>query len=293
MNAGPALGLTLLAGIATGLGSAIAFFAKRTDFRFLALSTGFSAGVMLYVSFAEIMVKGGQALVALFGEGLGPWLNTASFFAGMGLMALVDGLIPAARNPHEMHSEQELAPLHDPAAPLPEFGRQGGWGDHDHRRGEGTLLRTGVVTALAIGVHNFPEGLATFLAALNDRSVGLAIAAAVALHNIPEGISVAVPIYYATGSRRRAFLYSLFSGLAEPVGALVVYGAFLLATGGAGQEGLGTLAGFLFGSVAGVMVYISLDELLPASRAFSKGHESIIGVAAGMLVMAVSLLVLK
>ena len=204
-----AFGLTMFAGMATAIGSIIAFTAKRTNYRFLSVATGFSAGVMLYVSFVEIFFKGVEALVGRFGEVGAHWVNAASFFGGMLLIGLIDNLIPAAENPHETHSEAETSPLHDPSAPVPDFGalaeatrKAPGTHDHGaHRR----LLRLGLFTALAIGIHNFPEGLATFLAALQDPSMGVAIAVAIALHNIPEGISVSVPIYYATGNRRKAF----------------------------------------------------------------------------------------
>jgi ZIP family zinc transporter len=150
----------------------------------------------------------------------------------------------------------------------------------------------GLFTALAIGIHNFPEGLATFLAALHDPGLGVAIAVAIALHNIPEGISVSVPIFYATGNRRKAFVYSVLSGLAEPVGAIVAYLVLVLFLGN-GAAMPPQVMGVLFGGVAGIMVYISLDELLPTSRAYGKGHDSIGGFVAGMLVMALSLLLMK
>jgi ZIP family zinc transporter len=151
----------------------------------------------------------------------------------------------------------------------------------------------GVFTAIAIGIHNFPEGLATFLAALQDPQLGLAIAVAIALHNIPEGISVSVPIFYATGSRKKAFVYSVLSGLVEPVGAGIGYLAILLFLGGNTGVIPPEMMGVLFGGVAGIMVYISLDELLPTSRAYGKGHDSLLGLVAGMLVMALSLLLMK
>ena len=154
-------------------------------------------------------------------------------------------------------------------------------------------MRMGLFTALAIGIHNFPEGLATFLAALQDPKLGVAIALAVALHNIPEGISVSVPIYYATGNRKKAFFYSVLSGLAEPVGAIVAYLAILFFAGGDSGVIPPQLMGILFGGVAGIMVYISLDELLPTSRAYGKGHDSLLGLVAGMLMMALSLLLMK
>lgn len=291
-----ALGLTLLAGLATGVGSAIAFFAKRTNYRFLSVSTGFSAGVMLYVSFVEIMPKGLAALAIPYGERLGHWINTASFFGGMALIGLIDTLVPAAKNPHETHSEEETAPLHDAAAAWPAFdtvadipvGQRAGV--HDHRIDPANLARMGLFTALAIAIHNFPEGLATFLAALENPSLGAAIALAIALHNIPEGISVSVPIYYATGDRRKAFAYSLLSGMAEPVGAGAAFLALSLLTGGTIPP---QIMGLTFGGVAGIMVYISLDELLPTSKAYGKGHDSLIGLVSGMMVMALSLLLMK
>jgi len=295
-----AIGLTTFAGMATGIGSIIAFTAKRTNYRFLSVATGFSAGVMLYVSFVEIFIKGADALIVRYGDYWGHWINAASFFGGMFLIGLVDNLIPAAENPHEMHSEEETAPLHDPSALIPEFPPAGknlhgkpSFGAHDHDIQHKRLMRMGLFTALAIGIHNFPEGLATFLAALHDPSLGLAIAVAIALHNIPEGISVAVPIFYATGNRRKAFTYSLLSGLAEPVGAMIAYLLMLLFIGGEGGVMPPQVMGILFGGVAGIMVYISLDELLPTSRAYGRGHDSILGLIAGMLAMALSLLLMK
>lgn len=274
-----ALGVTLFAGMATGIGSIIAFTAQRTNYRFLSVATGFSAGVMLYVSFVEIFSKGSSALEKSFGSYWGSWVNVASFFGGMLLIGVIDNLIPSERNPHETHSEEEVSPLHDRKnAKVP---------NTDH------LMRLGLFTALAIGIHNFPEGLATFLATLQDPKIGFSIAIAIALHNIPEGISVSVPIYYATGNRRKAFLYSVLSGLAEPVGALVAYGA-LIAFFGSGQGEIPPqVTGVLFGGIAGIMVYISLDELLPTSRAYGKGHDSLLGLVGGMLVMALSLLLMK
>ena len=289
-----AFGLTLFAGMATGIGSAIAFTAQRTNYRFLSVATGFSAGVMLYVAFVEIFFKGVDALVKSYGEYWGHWVNTASFFGGMLLIGLIDNLVPESENPHETHSEREIRPLHDPEASFPDFSTSASAaythepGYHHHK-----LMRMGLMTALAISIHNFPEGMATFLAALDDPSLGLAIALAIALHNIPEGISVSVPIFYATGNRKKAFFHSVMSGLAEPVGALVGYLGILYFFGGTDQAVPPQVMGVLFGGVAGIMVYISLDELLPTSRAYGKGHDSLFGLVAGMVVMACSLLLMK
>lgn len=294
-----AFGLTLFAGMATGIGSIIAFTAKRTNYRFLSLATGFSAGVMLYVSFVEILAKGAFSLVQSYGGYWGHWVNAASFFGGMLLIGIIDYLIPAAENPHETHSEAETLPLRSPSATLPDFRKaaeQGSGlpeGSHDHSPDHHKLIRMGLFTALAIGIHNFPEGLATFLAALESPRLGVPIAIAIALHNIPEGISVSVPIFYATGNHRKAFLYSMLSGFAEPLGAGIAYLALRIFIGG--NEGVfpPQMIGILFGVVAGIMVYISLDELLPTSRAYGRGHDGMLGLSAGMLVMAVSLLLMK
>jgi len=295
-----ALGLTLFAGMATGVGSIVAFTAERTNYRFLSVATGFSAGVMLYVSFVEIFIKGLDALTVQYGDYWGHWINAGSFFGGMFLIGLIDNLIPEAENPHETPSEDETAPLHDPCAPVPES-YSGVPKDecmlisdlHQDDTRHKKLMRMGLFTALAIGIHNFPEGLATFLAALQDPALGVAIAVAIALHNIPEGISVSVPIFYATGNRRKAFIYSFLSGLAEPIGAGVAYLLLRLFLAGDADAIPNELMGILFGGVAGIMVYISLDELLPTSRAYGKGHDSLFGLVAGMIVMALSLLMMK
>lgn len=266
-----AFGVTLLAGLATGIGSAIAYLARRTNLSFLAVSLGFSGGVMVYVSFTEILRKAEVLLVGLHGAKGGAWMTAAGFFAGLVAMAVIDLLVPERTNPHELTPRQELVDYQ---------------AHHDASVPQSRLLRMGLFSALAIAVHNFPEGLATFLAALEDPRLGVAIGIAIAIHNIPEGISVSVPIFYATGNRRRAFGLSFLSGLSEPVGAAAGYLVLrtFLTPG---------VLGFTFALVAGIMVYISLDELLPTAREYGAGHQVLGGLLAGMAVMAVSLLLLK
>jgi len=265
-----AFGLTLFAGLATGIGSALAFFARRTNTRFLSLALGFSAGVMLYVSFVEIFFKAKTELIDSLGEVTGTWVTVGAFFGGIALIGIIDRLVPNYENPHEFHSIEEMD---KGLENLPQNEA------HDFNK----LRRMGVFTALAIGIHNFPEGLATFTATLNDPNLGIAIAVAIAIHNIPEGIAVSVPIYYATGSRLKAFKLSFLSGLSEPVGAMVGYLLFM-------PFFSPTVFGILFASVAGIMVFISLDELLPSAEEFGEHHLTIMGVIAGMAVMALSLL---
>ena len=255
--------LTLFAGLATGIGSLIAFLAKSTNKKFLSVSLGFSAGVMIYVSMVEIFVKAKDSLISAKGEVVGNWITVISFFAGMLLIAVIDKFVPSGENPHEV----KLLPSEE---------------DEEQRNKRG-LLRTGMFTALAIGIHNFPEGLATFISALTDMKIAIPIAVAIAIHNIPEGISVSVPIYFATGDKKKAFMYSFLSGMAEPVGALVGYLVL--------RNFFNDLSfGIIFAMVAGIMVFISLDELLPAAKEYGEHHLSIYGLILGMIVMAVSLL---
>lgn len=267
-----ALLLTLIAGLSTGIGSLIALFAKRTNRRFLSFSLGFSAGVMIYISFVELFPDSIRLLQPGYGDQFGEALTVLAFFGGILFIALIDKLVPSMENPHEMRSVESLQI--DVAA-----GNVDGGSAIAPRR----MMRTGLMTALAVGIHNFPEGIATFMAALQSPQTGIAIAIAIAIHNIPEGIAVSVPVYYATGSRKKAFKFSFLSGLAEPIGALVAY---LILAPFLSDE----LLGIVFAAVAGIMVYISLDELLPAAHEYGEHHAAIWGLILGMAVMAVGLL---
>jgi len=259
-----AFGLTLFAGLATGFGSALAFLARRTNTKFLSVALGFSTGVMIYVSFVEIFPKAKESLAGELGQAVGYWIAVLAFFAGIAFIAIIDQLVPSFENPHEVHRTEEMDLAERPA---------------NFRK----LYRMGLFTALAIAIHNFPEGLATFVSALRDPKLGIAIAVAIAIHNVPEGIAVSIPIFYATGSRNKAFVYSFLSGLSEPVGALVGYAILFSFFND-------IIFGILFAAVAGIMVFISLDELLPTAREYGEHHMAAYGLVAGMMVMAVSLL---
>jgi ZIP family zinc transporter len=259
-----AFGLTLFAGLSTGFGSALAFLARRTNTKLLSTALGFSAGVMIYVSFVEIFPKAKECLIVELGPVGGYWTTVLAFFVGIAFIAIIDKLVPSFENPHEVHRAEEMD-LPEQAAKFKK------------------LYRMGLFTALAITIHNFPEGLATFVSALRDPKLGVAIAVAIAIHNVPEGIAVSIPIFYATGSRKKAFVYSFLSGLAEPVGALVGFAIF-------SSFFNDIVFGILFAAVAGIMVFISLDELLPTAREYGEHHLAVYGLVAGMIVMAVSLL---
>lgn len=251
--------LTLIAGLCTGIGSIFAFFYRGDQKKFLSVGLGFSAGVMIYVSMVEIFQKAWESLSVDYGEKTGMLLTMIGFFGGMFLIALIDYLIPKEKNVHEIDSFEV-----------------------DSGGNKAQLFRTGLVTAIAIAIHNFPEGLATFISAIHEPELALPIVVAIAIHNIPEGIAVSVPIYSATGNRKKALCYSFASGLAEPVGAILGYTLLLPIMND-------MIFGLLFASVAGIMVFISLDELLPTAEKYGEHHLSIYGMVAGMFVMAVSL----
>ncbi len=259
-----AFGLTLFAGLATGIGSAMALVAKQTSTRFLSTSMGFSAGVMVYVSLVEIFSKAKSGLVAELGEAKGYWLTAAAFFAGIFIIAAIDKLIPGIDNPHEIKDIESIS-------------------DVKAAKNFKGLYRTGLFMALAIGIHNFPEGLATFTSSLTDMRLGIPIAIAIAIHNIPEGIAVSVPVFYATGNRKEAFWLSFLSGMAEPVGAILGYALLYRFMNS-------IVSNIIFAAVGGIMVFISIDQLLPSAEKYGKHHYAVYGFVSGMIIMAFSLL---
>ncbi len=261
-----AFSLTLFAGLATGIGSIIGLLHKKFSPKFLAGSLGFSAGVMIYVSLVEIFFKAKDVLVTHYAcEKTGYWMTVLGFFSGIALIAIIDRLIPSGENPHEIQKIN-----YDKNEKIAEKNK---------------LMRMGIFSAIAIAIHNFPEGLATFMAAMQSPTLGISIAIAIAIHNIPEGLAISVPIYYATGNRKKAFVLSFLSGLAEPIGAIL--GFFMLR-----WFMTDALFGFVFASVAGIMVFISLDELLPTAEEYGEHHVAIYGMIAGMAIMAVSLVLM-
>ncbi|TDK27164.1 zinc transporter ZupT [Luteimonas aestuarii] len=257
-----ALAVTTAAGLATGFGSLLVLFAKAPNARLLAFGLAFAGGAMVYVSLGEILNKSILSFSEAYGGQAGFTWGTLSFLAGVLLIVTIDRLVP---NPHERLE------VDDP------YFRQ-------HNRDY--VKRVGLLTAVAITAHNFPEGLATFFATLDDPTVGMPLAFAIAIHNIPEGIAIAVPVYYATNNKLYAFVACLLSGLAEPVGALIGYAVLRPFLSDA-------VFGAVFGVIAGVMVFLALDELLPAAKRYAKGHETVYGLVSGMGVLAISLVLFK
>ena len=271
-----ALILTLIAGSATGIGGALVLFKKKISSNFLAGALGLSAGVMIFISLAELFPEA-QAMIGDTGIRHGEALVLVAFFVGMGIITLIDFTIPEYENPHE-------------ASGLSLDTRTAAVGVLEQTGNEKALHRLGVLSALAIAIHNFPEGIATFIGALNDPEMGAGITFAIAIHNIPEGIAVAIPIYYATKSKGKALLHATLSGLSEVVGALLC----IAVTSIFGIELTGGSPAFpiVLSAVAGIMIYISLDELLPTAEKYGKHHIAIAGVVGGMAIMGISLLIM-
>lgn len=258
-----ALLMTLFAGIATTIGGMLTFFVRRSNLKVLSIGLGFSAGAMIFVSFTEILQSATELLQGHFSVTMAKWLVYLGFLCGIGVAVLIDYFIPD-------HIEEDIFSGSD-SAPLC---------NHHHR-----IRRAGLLTAIAICIHNFPEGISTFLVANQNLAIGATVAFAIALHNIPEGIAVALPIYHATGKKRLAVLYSFLSGISEPIGAII--GMFVLNLFMPQYT-----VGILLAAVAGIMVYISFDTLLPLSREYGDGHYSIIGIMSGFFVIWLSLLIL-
>lgn len=272
-----ALLLTLIAGAATGIGGALVLFKKKLSSNFLAGALGLSAGVMLFISLSELYPEALAEVANITSGAHGKTLVLVAFFVGMGIITLIDFLIPEYENPHE--------------APGLSLGEKTAAVDMvQHTGNTEALKKLGIMSALAIAIHNFPEGIATFVGALNNPETGAGITFAIALHNIPEGIAVAIPIYYATKNKGKALLYATMSGLSELLGAVLC----IIITSIFGIDMSATSIAFplILSAVAGIMVYISLDELLPTAEKYGKHHVAIGGVVAGMAVMAISLLII-
>lgn len=264
--------LTALAGLSTGLGGLFVLRKKDFDQRFMASSLGLSAGVMIYISFVEMLAQSFEKLNNIYGEGPGGWYTLIAFFGGIAFIAIIDNIIPEDSNPHEMHGMDDVG---ETEAKTP--------AEHKMEQDRRSMYRTGLLSMLAIAIHNFPEGIAAFISGLADPTLGVSIAVAIAIHNIPEGISVAIPIKYASGSSKKAIGAAFLSGLAEPVGALI---GFLVLRPFISE----TLLAVTFAVVAGIMVYISLDELLPAAQRLKEHHHHAMGgLILGMLIMAITL----
>ncbi len=256
-----AFSLTLLTGLSTGIGSLIAFFLKKENFKFLSFMLGFSAGVMIYVSFTTLLPEAETLLKKSYTPKLTLLISNLAFFGGIFLATMIDKLVP---EPHEI---SEKSPSKKTTVETTK------------------LLKTGVFVAIILAIHNFPEGLSTFISALTETSIGYSVALAMALHNIPEGIAVSIPIFYATGSAKKAFAFSFLSGLIEPVGA--IFGYFILLPLISHQ-----LMGSIFSLIAGIMIYISFASLYPLAQKTTNGKLSIHGLFTGFLIMAICLFLL-
>ncbi len=253
--------LTLLAGLSTGIGSIITVLSKNTSEGFLTFTMGFSGGVMIYISLTEIFSKSVSAFEVTVSPGGASALSSLAFFAGAALIALISKFIPSFEGERAYRSFQK-----------------GG--------GSAKMLKTGIISAFAIALHNFPEGMATFVSAFRDPAVALPVVVAVALHNIPEGIAVAAPVLRATGSRKTAFTVSFLSGLAEPVGAIFCWILLMPVM-------TDLCFGIIFAAAAGIMVYISVAEVLPSAFEGEIRGLCIGGIFLGMLMMALSLILFK
>ncbi len=263
-NIGIAFCLTMLAGLTTAIGGAVAFITNKNNLKTLSVGLGFSAGVMIFISLVDI-IPSSQNLLKINFPNHYEWIVFIGFVLGILISVLIDYFLPDHVDTDE---------LLNPDAP-----------EEENKLRHYKLKRAGLLTAIAICVHNFPEGMATFLTTTQDIKLGLSVALAIAIHNIPEGIAVALPIYHVTGKKRYAMLYASLSGITEPVGALA--GIFIL-----NLFLPQVLVGFLMAAVAGIMTYISFDTLLPLAKEYGNWHLSIVGIMSGILFIWLGLILL-
>ncbi len=247
-----ALLLSAIAGFSTMLGTLVIFFTRGKSEKLLSISLGFAGGVMLSVSFTDLLPNAQEFLTNFSGDKLGIFFGVFFLILGIVSAGALDRFIP-----HQSFDESENSRPHK------------------------NLFRVGVVSTVAIGLHNFPEGIATFMAGYEDIALGISITIAIAMHNIPEGISVAMPVYYATGSRRKAFRYTFLSGAAEPLGALL---AFLIFKPFINDF----LLGAIFALISGIMIYVAIEELIPSSRQYGFQRAALIATFAGICIMPLS-----
>ncbi len=242
-----AMALSLAAGLATGIGGLVVCFLKVPTRRLLSIGLGFSGGVMVAVSLMDLLPEAFSACMVPMGKVVGGFYAIVVMAIGMLLAALIETFVP--ERPNFLGSEER-----------------------------GSVYRIGILSVLVVVLHNMPEGVATFLSSYKDLSIGIPIAAAIALHNIPEGIAISVPLFYSTGKRMKAFSYSLLSGLSEPLGAVI---AFFLLKNFVDEF----ILGMLYALIAGIMLFISLDKLLPSAWTYGSRKASILSTACGIALM--------
>lgn len=274
-----ALLFSTIAGLSTLVGGSVAFFVKRNSMKMLSVGLGFSAGVMIFISLTQLLAEGSELIKEAFGKNQ-DWITLVAFACGILLAILIDYLIP-----DHIQEKVDFGDKSDDKLIIDSVEEEVREGIFKTPEQIMKIKRAGLTTAVALAIHNFPEGLTTFFATTADIKLGLSIVVAIALHNIPEGIAVAVPIYHATGSRLKAFKYCLFAGLAEPLGGVVGFSLihFLFPN---------LTIGVMYATIAGIMTYISFDTLLPLSRKYDTAHYSITGVVLGMLLMGFGIYVL-
>jgi len=251
-NALMALSISIIAGMATLLGALIIFLTKGKSEKMVTFSLAFAAGVMLSVSFSDLLPEARLFLSTSRGNTFGVLYMNFFMIVGILIAAGIDYFVP-----HEEYNEQ----LHD----------------KPHQN----LFRVGFISMLAVGLHNFPEGVAVFMASLSDLTLGASVAVAITMHNIPEGVAVAMPIYFATGNKKEALKYTFYTGVAEPVGALL---AFLVLRPYINDF----LLGAIFAIVAGIMLYIAIEELIPSSRQYGFNRLALLGTFVGICLMPLS-----
>ena len=240
--------LSLFAGLSTVLGAMIVFFSKSTNKKLITFALSFSAGVMISISFTDLFPSAQETLIKSNGTIKGVFLSLLFLLLGAFMAMLIDNFIPEETSICTSNS---------------------------------SLYKVGFVSMIALFLHNFPEGITTYISGYQDAALGITVALAISLHNIPEGISIAMPIYYSTNDKKKAIKYTFYSGMAEPLGALLAF-IFL-------KPYINDLIlSILFALVAGIMIYISFQELIPEARSYKYNKLYIISLFIGLCIIPIS-----
>ncbi|KEO73742.1 zinc transporter ZupT [Anditalea andensis] len=258
--------LTLLAGLSTGVGGLIAFtpYAKKDNF--LAFGLGLAAGAMLFISFFEMLYGALDFLTEQRGFSAAFTMTSLYFLGGLMVIAIITEAVEYILKNKGIKTSD----------------LSGITSNEKNNGSSKKLYRSGIVTAIALGVHNLPEGLITFLATIQDVQLGIGIAIAIAIHNIPEGMAVSLPIYRATGNKKKAIGITFLTGLSEPIGAILAYFLFFQ---NVGEEAMEVVSIFL----ATIMIYVSLFEILPTAFQLDHPHHTKWGILVGMVIMGLTL----
>lgn len=237
--------LSFIAGISTVLGSFFILFKIKKVGEFVVFSLSFSLGIMTLISFFDLIPSSYPVIINNYGILYGIIIFVLIFLLGYQSIKLINDRIK----------------------------------DNDS-----SLYKIGILSMISLVLHNFPEGIAVFIGALSNTSIGIKLCIAIMLHNIPEGIAISVPLYYSGVEKKRVFVYTLLSGLSEPIGALLAY--FIL------KNFINELfLSMVLVFVSGLMISLALNDILKEVKKYNKIKYMIYGLFVSIILFGITLFI--